>query len=332
MSTLRESIESARERRGPLRRRLAAEGTDAYRLFHGPAEGRPGLTVDRYGPVHLVQTFREPLTVAELEQLEAALDLREDQGLVYNHRGEGESALVQPHAPDPRWLAPQVCREGGLLFEIRARHEGQDPLLFLDLRVGRRLIREQASGRSVLNLFAYTCGAGVAAAAGGARTVLNVDFSAGALEVGRRNAALNEIPPEHFNFLQEDAIPVLRQLAGLPVKGRGARRDYHKLPPRQFDLVLLDPPAWSTGPFGAVDVVRDYQSLFKPALLATAPGGMLIATNHVASVGREQWLASLRRCAEKSGRPLRELVCLAPEADFPSFDDEPPLKIAVCEA
>ena len=132
--------------------------------------------------------------------------------------------------------------------------------------------------------------------------------------------------------MREDCLPVARQLADLPVKGRGSRREYARFEARTFDLVFLDPPAWSTGPFGAVDVERDYPSLFKPAWLATAPGGALIATNHAASVDREAWSGILVRCAEKGGRPIAELETLGPDEDFPSRDGRPPLKIAVCRA
>jgi len=237
----------------------------------------------------------------------------------------GELAVVDRTPGEPS--AEHVCREAGASFAVRARHRGQDPWLFLDLRAGRRRLRELAPGRSVLNLFAYTCAAGVAAARAGASEVWNVDFSRSALEVGRRNAELNGVS---MRFVQEDCLPVLRQLAGLPVKGRGSFRDYERFEPRTFDVVFLDPPAWAKGPFGAVDVERDYASLFKPALLATAPGGTVIATNHVASVVREDWASALGRCAEKAGRPLAGIELLGPDADFPSRDGNPPLKIAVC--
>ena len=77
-----------------------------------------------------------------------------------------------------------------------------------------------------------------------------------------------------------------------------------------------------------MDPVRDYPSLFKPALLATAPGGAVLATNHVSKVERDTWLEQLRRCAAKAGRPLRSLQPIQPEADFPSPDGNPPLKMA----
>ncbi len=127
----------------------------------------------------------------------------------------------------------------------------------------------------------------------------------------------------------DDALVVGRQFAGLPVKGRGSRRRrFTKREPRSFDITVLDPPRWARTPFGAVDVVRDYQSLFKPALLATRAGGRMLVANNAAEVEADSWLDGLERCAEKAGRPIESVERLLPDADFPSFDEQPPLKLA----
>jgi len=327
-----ERLDAALAARAPLAAELAREDTDAFRLFHGVAEGIPGLTIDRYGALVLAQTFRAPLDAGAVAALEAHLRARlgPDLAFVYNHRAKKpRESFDLWHRPDARALGDFVCRELGVRYRIRARHRGLDPWLFLDLRAGRRLVRALAPGKSVLNLFAYTCGAGVAAAVAGAREAWNVDFSGSALAVGRANAEANGVL-ERVRFLEEDFFPVARQLAGLPVKGRASARPRLALEPRAFDLVFLDPPAWSRGPFGAVDVAGDYPSLFKPALLATAPGGVVIATHHVADVAAEDWRGVLERAAVKAGRPLAAVEMHGPEADFPAFDRRPPLKIALC--
>ena len=328
-------LEQSLSRRKDLLERLHSEGTDSYRLFHGIAEGRPGLSVDRYGPLVLAQTFREPLSPGETVSLEDCL-----RGLLpfsplfaYNHRGAGFRRSFEPwHQPAPAALEELECREAALRFPIRARHRGLDPWLFLDLRAGRRALRESARGKSVLNLFAYTCSAGVCAAAAGAAEVWNADFASSSLAVGKKAARLNGIPEERFRLIEEDCIPLMRQLAGLSAGGRGNRkRKFQRFPPRSFDVVFLDPPAWAKGPFGAVDVAGDYASLFKPALLAAKPGGLVLATNHVPSVPLEAWRASLERCAAKAGRPLRSIRSIEPDGDFPSFDGSPPLKTLLCQ-
>jgi 23S rRNA (cytosine1962-C5)-methyltransferase len=323
--------------------------TNCVRLFHGVAEGWPGLTVDRYGDVLFVQTWRDPLPPGGLDLLadtvrEAfgalALDSAAARGVhqlvpVWNHRPDGAK-----RAEAAGGVAPEdaVGQELGVQYDVRPRHRGNDPLLFLDFRAARRWVQQAVRGGtvdSVLNLFAYTCGMGVVAATAGASRVLNVDFAGSALGVGRRNAALNGLECDRddprFQTLREDVFPVVRQLAGLDVGGRrGKRPRFHRVDAEAFDLVVLDPPRWARSAWGAVDVVRDYPSLFKPALLATRVGGRVLATNHVPSVAREDWERVLRRTADKAGRPLTDLVWIEPEADFPSFDGRPPLKVAVC--
>lgn len=321
------ALSEALARRAPLIARLAAEGTDCYRLFHGATEGRPGLTVDRYGPLLWVQTFRDPLEEGELEAV--AREYGPDLVPVWNHRARKRPPAFRYQLP-PEAQGSHLTREGGLAYEIAPRPWGKDPWLFLDFRASRRWIRAHASGATVLNLFAYSCGIGVAALAGGAAEVWNVDFADSALAVGRRNAAHNGLDPASFRTVQADVIPTIRQLAGLPVKGRAARkRRYPRFDARHFDIVVLDPPTWATSPFGAIDPVRDYPSLFKPCVLATRPGGTVVATNHVSTVARDEWLAVLERCAAKAGRPLRSMDVLTPDEDFPSPDGKHPLKVAV---
>jgi 23S rRNA (cytosine1962-C5)-methyltransferase len=327
-------LAAALERRGALLERLAAEGTDCYRLFHGIAEGAPGLAIDRYGPILLLQTWREPLDVSDVEALRAEIAelLKTPLVAVWNHRAKKRGVSFSTFHDPPVPETPEG-RELGLRYDVRPRHHGLDPLLFLDLRAGRRRVRASATGKSVLNLFAYTGVMGVAACAGGAREVWNVDFSETALAVGRRNLERNGLSAATSRFVAEDAIAVSRQLAGLPVsssRGRGAarrERRFTRFEPRSFDLVILDPPRWSRGAFGAVDVVRDYATLFKPALLATAEGGHLLATNHAPEVTRDSFLRVLERTAQKNGRRIREIEWIVPEDDFPSFDDAPPLKV-----
>ena len=290
--------------------------TDCVRLLHGISEGWPGVAVDRYGPVLLVQTWREPLEDGVLEALAAVVPW--PLVPVWNHRkGGGSEGEVPKEA---------FGVERGIHFDVRPRHRGNDPLLFLDFRAARTWIRAREC-KSVLNLFSYTCGIGVAAAVGGAERVLNVDFASSALEVGTTNAALNNVNTQQF---EEDVFPAMRQLAGLPLGGRRGRRpSYKHMKPESFDVVVLDPPRWAKTKWGAVDIVRDYASLFKPALLTVADGGCILATNHVPTVPLEDWLDQLRRCAKKVERPI-EIEMLPVEEDFPSFDDQPPLKVAIC--
>lgn len=327
-------------RRRALLEQLTAEGTDCVRLLHGVVEDAPGLSIDRYGPILLVQTWREPLEDGALEALTAVANEALGATLTpcWNHRGDGPGG--SPYNAEA--MRAPIGHELGLTHDVRPRHRGQDPFLFLDFRAGRRWVKAESRGRSVLNLFAYTCGVGVAALAGGARQVVNVDFSDTALAIGRANAERNAKAADadagadaatlgqRFVTIVDDVIPVMRQFAGLPMPTRGKRaRFFTRRAPQKFDIVVLDPPRWAKGDFGAVDVVRDYASLFKPALLATAAGGVLLATNHVPEVALQDWLGSLERVAIKAGCPLASLEVISPEDDFPSPDGRPPLKMAL---
>ncbi len=340
MARLPEYLDQALARRVDFFQAMTKENTNCFRLFHGVVEGIPGLTIDLYGPVILVQTFAEPLNSMEIQRIEAYLRnglaqfgiLPNPCFFVVNHRNKPAGMNWDDwHQPEPAALAEQVILEMGARYVFKARHRGLDPLLFLDFRTGRRFIQQHAQGKTVLNLFAYTCGIGIAAMLGNAHGVLNIDFAGSALAYGQQNQKLNKIGDE-FRIVQEDVFCALHQLADQPLKGKRARRTPQtQLSPQQFDWVVLDPPPWAKSPYGAVDVVRDYQSLFKPCLWVTKPQGQIMAVNNSAQVTMQAWLQILERCAAKAGSPLKKITTISPDPDFPSWDQHHPLKIAICE-
>ncbi len=251
MSSLNQALRAALDQRQELLGQLHQQGTDCYRLFHGSQEGAPGLTIDRYGPQLLVQSFHQSLERDDLLQLHGIVneELGLETLLVYNDRARGNSRVDRQdtvYQADEAALQDLVGHEWGLNYRVRGRHAGQDPLLFLDLRNARGWVKAHSRNKSVLNLFAYTCGVGLSAAAGGAREVCNLDFAEGNLAVGRENGLLNpDLPP--MEFVQSDYFPAIRQLAGLPISQRRGQKlpSYVRLEQRQYDLVLLDPPAWA---------------------------------------------------------------------------------------
>lgn len=337
MSSLNQALRAALDHRQDLLAELHAQGTDCYRLFHGSQEGAGGLTIDRYGPQLMVQSFHQSLDRDALLQLHLMINqyLGLELLLVYNDRSRGNSRIDREdtvYRAEPAALEDLVGHEWGLNYRVRGRHPGQDPLLFLDLRNTRGWVKAHSAGKSVLNLFAYTCGVGLSAAAGGAREVCNLDFAEGNLAVGRENGELNPQLPA-MTFVQSDYFPAIRQLAGLPITQRRGQKlpSYPRLEQRQYDLVLLDPPAWAKSAFGTVDLLRDYQSLLKPALLATAQNGVLICCNNLAKVSMDDWREQVLRCTEKAGRPVRDWTVMTPGADFPSQDQQPPLKTLILQ-
>ena len=333
-TALTQALDTAFQARQPLLAQLHAEDTNAYRLFHGSVEGHPGLTVDRYGELLLIQTFHEAIDGHDRSEIEAFY-AQALPGLVaiYNDRSRANSRIVNPLPADILAEAqkPREFNELGLHYLVQGRHAGQDPWLFLDMRAGRRRIMQEAPGKSVLNLFAYTCGIGIAAAKAGAAHVVNVDFAETNLKVGKDNARLNDLPIR-LRFVQSDAFAAMRQLAGVgqPKMVRGKRMPaFPTLEPHQFDLVFLDPPRYAKSAFGVVDIINDYAALMKLALGCTAEGGTLICCNNAAQISRDTWADQLQRCAKKAGRNIRDIEWIAPENDFPSLDGQPPLKIAL---
>jgi len=334
VAPLVEHLAAAFVAREALLNQCHAEQTDAYRLFHGSVEGEPGLTVDRYGELLIVQTFHHTLQPAQLDALETFYaEVMPGLIPVYNDRSLANSRIANSLSSEAMTVAlqPRQFQELGVNYRIQARHAGQDPWLFLDMRAGRRRVMQEAAGKSVLNLFSYTCGVGVAAAKAGARLVINVDFAESSLAIGRENARLNELPTRP-RFLKSDFFAAARQFSGIGqpkfVRGRSLP-PFPKLEKQAFDLVFLDPPRYAKSLFGVVDTVNDYSALFKPALLSTSEGGALICCNNVAEVERHAWLDQLQRSAVKAGRVIREFEWIAPESDFPSPDGNPPLKMVL---
>lgn len=323
-------LSTALAKRHDFLQQAEQDQTDCFRVFHGTVEGVSGLNIDRYGDTWLVQSFHQTLTDEELADVSAVLLQQADLPIVYNDRSLGNSRVLNALSPALTEIASseRVMQENGIKFSTKLRHEGQDPLLFLDMRIGREYVRANSQDKTVLNLFSYTCGIGTAAAIGGATRVMNVDFSSFALATGKANAALNQVS-NVCEFVQSDAFPALRQLAGLSVGGRRNQKlpSFPKLPQTQFDLVFLDPPRYAKSAFGIVDLINDYQGLFKPALMATKVGGTIVCCNNVAKVERQAWFDSLVRCVEKQGRTVTAHTWLDPHEDFPSFDDNHPLKI-----
>ncbi|WP_076411853.1 class I SAM-dependent rRNA methyltransferase [Shewanella sp. UCD-KL12] len=328
--TISALLATALEKRHDLLAQAKERNTDCYRVFHGTVEGINGLNIDRYGEAWLIQSFHQTLTDDELKEVSDSLTHLEPLPVIYNDRSDKNSRVMNKLdvINDDFANQAQVMHENGIKFTSKLRHEGQDPLLFLDMRKGREFVKANSQNKTVLNLFSYTCGIGTAAAVGGATRVMNVDFSSFALAAGKTNAELNGVS-DVCEFVQSDAFPALRQLAGLKVGGRRNQKlpKYPKLPTTQFDLVFLDPPRFAKSPFGIVDLINDYQSLFKPALLTTKSGGTIVCCNNVAKVDRDAWFNALVRCVEKQGRTVSQHNWLDCHEDFPSFDGNHPLKM-----
>ena len=242
------------------------------RLVAGTADGVPGLIVDRFGRLVVCSDYN-PAGQGEagMAALEAAFPGR---SILLRWRGnEGEPALRLRWGGIP---APEhiVAVEDDLRFEIRTdpRH---DFGLFLDGRTARGRVRELARGGLVLNLFCYACGFGVAARAGGARDVVNVDPEHSYLSWGRRNAALNGTD---FRVAPDTAQAFLRRW----------RRRAERRAAEHFDVVVADPPAFGVGR-GDDRILRKFWPELLESIAALEPAHAVLLCNDKAYRGYEDF-------------------------------------------
>ena len=242
------------------------------RVVAGAADDMPGLIVDRFGQL-IVCTDYNPHEQGEarMATLEAAFPR---QSILMRWRGkEGDQALQLRWGGIP--LPEQIVAvEDGLRFEI-----GTDPRhdfgLFLDGRTARSRVRALAGGALVLNLFSYACGFGVAARAGGARDVVNVDPERSYLRWGRRNAALNGAD---FRVVPDTAQAFLRRW----------RRRAERGTAEHFDLVVADPPAFGVGR-GDDRILRKFWPELLESIAALEPAYAVLLCNDKAYRGYEDF-------------------------------------------
>ncbi|KHT64903.1 methyltransferase [Photobacterium gaetbulicola] len=247
---------------------LATPPNEVRRLFHGRGRCWPGLeqlTVDWLSGQVLVSLFKEPSEefLAQLHRILETLSATpvwQQSGatsLLLQHRDRQGSPMEVLWGESREY---QDVVENGLTFKLDLGRK-QNNGLFLDMRYGRDWVMRHAEGKRVLNLFAYTCGFSVAAIAGGAEHVVNLDMAKAALSRGRDNHHLNKHDLSKVSFLGHELF-----------KSWGKVR---KLGP--YDLIIIDPPSFQKGSFA---LTKDYQKILRrlPELL-TENGQVLACVN-----------------------------------------------------
>jgi len=256
----RRKIKSAVE----ARQRLQVEShTNAYRLLHAESDGIPGLIVDRYDDVLVLQSLTAGSefwkeTFADLLVEETGIqniyersdaDVRDLEGL------KSITGILRGAIDDLRL----TIDEYGLKFQVDIEH-GHKTGFYLDQRVNRHHVGEFAKDRDVLNCFCYTGGFSIHALAGGAKSVLSVDSSADALALGKENITLNNLSAEKVTWLEGDVFQILRKF-----------RDEN----RSFDMIILDPPKFAPTAAHAEKASRAYKDINLLAFKLLRHGGML---------------------------------------------------------
>ena len=292
---------------------LSSPPKETRRLFHGRGRCWPGLehvTVDWLQGVVLVSLFREPaaLELAALKQRLMALS----ESLTWQQSGAHTLLLQHRYLLESttEWLLGEevdecVITEGGLRFKLDLGKK-QNTGLFLDMRYGRRWVQDQARGKRVLNLFAYTCGFSVAAIAGGAEHVVNLDMAKAALSRGRENHRLNGHDLGRVSFLGHELF-----------KSWAKVRKYGP-----YDLVIIDPPSFQKGSFA---LTKDYQRVLRrlPELLTEQ--GLVLACVNDPAIGPDFLIEGVATEAPS----LRFEQRLENPPEFPDADADGGLKALV---
>ncbi len=297
-ATLEQRLRDAVARRAHL---LTDGSTTAARMIHSEGDDLSGLIVDRFGDVAVVE-----ITSAGLDRLAGwilpilsellgartlliknSLSARRKEQLSQEDRLEGE----------PREEVEIL--ENHLRFVVSLKG-AQKTGFFLDQRDNRQLVRNEARGKSVLNLFCYSGAFGVYAAAGGATEISEVDISAPALELARRNHALNQ--STKVSFTAADVFEYLRERAS------AGTRD---------DLVICDPPAFAKSKGDIDRAARGYKDINLFAMKSVKSGGRMLTFSCSGHLSPETFQQIVLASAIDAGRRVSIVRRLGAGSDHP---------------
>ncbi len=231
---------------------------DARRIFHGRGQFHEGLehiTIDWFSPTVLITTYQEIENTAPLIDLVTATGGEKVENVLLQYRKRTGAPTQALFGELPEVVS---VTEGPLKFEVRPG-TNQNAGLFLDMRLLRQWLLEHATGKNCLNLFAYTCSLSVAALAGNATRVVNVDMSKSAIKWGERNHALNNQDMHSVRSIPHNVF-----------KSWGRIRQFGR-----YDLVIIDPPTRQRGSF---NVEKNYGAVLKQLSKLLNPGATVIAT------------------------------------------------------
>jgi 23S rRNA (cytosine1962-C5)-methyltransferase len=296
--------------------------TSAMRLIHGESDGLPGLIVDRYNDILVVQittpgieTHRNEIidVLSALDGIKGIyersdVDIRELEGL------EPVAGVIKGKAPE----VPMTIEENGLKFQVDLVN-GQKTGFFLDQRDNRQCLRGLVKGKSVLNCFCYTGAFSAYAFAGGAEKVLSMDSSDSAMEQVAVNLALNGFGDADSELMTADVFTALR-------KFRDSRRS--------FDVIILDPPKFAPTIAQAEKAARGYKDINLLAFKLLNPGGLLFTFSCSGGISRDFFQKIITGAALDAGVDARIVAQLSQAADHPialNFPEGAYLKGLVCK-
>ncbi len=275
----------------------------AFRLVHGEGDFLPGLVIDIYGHTAVVQAHSPGMHYSRDVIAQALVGL--DGAGIRNVYYKSETTLPYKARLDPQNqyivgdFETDIAMENGLKFHVDWLR-GQKTGFFVDQRDNRSLLEKYSAGRRVLNMFCYTGGFSFYAMRGGATKVCSVDSSAKAVTLTRANVELNFPGDGRHTAVAEDAFKYLEAMD----KG-------------EYDLIVLDPPAFAKHRSALRNALRGYQRLNALGFEKIAPGGVLFTFSCSQAVTKEQFRLAVFSAAAQTGRRVRILHQLTQPADHP---------------
>ena len=271
--------------------------TDCYRLVHGEGDNLPGLIIDYYGGVCVMQAHSVGMFRAKKQITDALKKVYGDSLKAVYDKSSGTAPfkagldLIDGYMYRREDFSDdeQIVQENGHKFIVNWT-EGQKTGFFLDQRDNRALVGSLSKGRNVLNLFCYTGGFSIYALASGALHVDSVDSSRKAMMMVDRNVALNGFDETKHTSLCCDAIDYLRDV-----------------PEGKYDLMIVDPPAFAKHRGALKNALRAYQRLNAAAISKVAHGGLVFTYSCSQVVDKEAFALAVFSAAAQAGRSVRIL-------------------------
>lgn len=275
---------------------------NTYRLVHGEGDYLPGLVIDCYGSTAVMQAHSVGMHVCRNEICQALVQVMGDRIANVYYKSETTLPYKADLHQENGFLvggdASNVAMENGLKFHIDWLR-GQKTGFFVDQRENRSLLEQYAKGKSVLNMFCYTGGFSVYAMRGNAKQVHSVDSSAKAIELTNDNVALNFPGDARHEAFCEDAFKYL---------------DEHD---QQYDLIVLDPPAFAKHRAALRNALKGYTRLNVKGLQRIKKGGILFTFSCSQVVTKDNFRNAVFTAAAQAGRKVRILHQLHQPADHP---------------
>ncbi len=275
---------------------------NTYRLVHGEGDNLPGLIIDVYGQTAVMQAHSAGMHVYRMEIAEALSDVMGDIVKHIYYKSETTLPFKADLGPENGFIkggSPEnVALEYGLKFHVDWL-KGQKTGFFVDQRENRHLLEHYAKGRNVLNMFCYTGGFSFYAMRGGANLVHSVDSSAKAIDLTNQNVELNFPGDERHQAFAEDAFKYLDRMGD------------------QYDLIILDPPAFAKHRDALRNALRGYSKLNAKAFEKIKPGGILFTFSCSQVVDKRDFRNAVFTAAAQSGRSVRILHQLTQPGDHP---------------